>query len=324
MKPKTIVLIVLALTCGLGASYMTSRLLAERGQPEEPEKVEILVAKQNLSVHQIINRPEEMFEMKAVTKENEPPDAIKDFEALKGKKLKTGRNKGDHITAGNLYDKNAGLEVPRGYKAIGVRVNLETTAMGLASLPGKHVDLQLTIGGQNLADHKAMQLLENVLVLAADIETNSEGKLAAPAQIVTFALKQEDILRVNVAMNMGIIRLIIRDPEDTSETKVFSMTGRDILEKNRKPEQPVTPPPVAKQETPPPVEVKAPEQPKGDLKTLTIFDGANVHQRNFRLHPNGDTTDEDSHSFSAPPQPTTPQRVNPPIQPKGGKKNGDV
>ena len=31
MKPKTLILMVVAVTCGLGASYMTSRLLAERG-----------------------------------------------------------------------------------------------------------------------------------------------------------------------------------------------------------------------------------------------------------------------------------------------------
>ena len=43
MKPKTLILMVVAVTCGLGASYMTSRLLAER-QPEDTEKVKILVA----------------------------------------------------------------------------------------------------------------------------------------------------------------------------------------------------------------------------------------------------------------------------------------
>ena len=30
MKPKTMILMGLAIVCGLGASYMTSRLLAER------------------------------------------------------------------------------------------------------------------------------------------------------------------------------------------------------------------------------------------------------------------------------------------------------
>ena len=43
MKPKTMVLILAAVACGLGASFMTSRLLSERQSDEE--KVDVLVAK---------------------------------------------------------------------------------------------------------------------------------------------------------------------------------------------------------------------------------------------------------------------------------------
>ncbi len=32
MKPKTMILMVVAVVCGLGASYMTSRLLADRSR----------------------------------------------------------------------------------------------------------------------------------------------------------------------------------------------------------------------------------------------------------------------------------------------------
>ena len=75
MKPKTMILMGLAIVCGLGASYMTSRLLADRS-PAEEERVEILFAKNNLRVGQALTNPEELFDKKFVTKENEPPDAI--------------------------------------------------------------------------------------------------------------------------------------------------------------------------------------------------------------------------------------------------------
>ena len=35
MKPKTLILMVVAVTCGLGASYMTSRLLAKTKSPAD-------------------------------------------------------------------------------------------------------------------------------------------------------------------------------------------------------------------------------------------------------------------------------------------------
>ena len=47
MKPKTLVLMVVAVTCGLGASYMTSRLLAERNT-DDAEKIAVLVAKRQI------------------------------------------------------------------------------------------------------------------------------------------------------------------------------------------------------------------------------------------------------------------------------------
>ena len=54
MKPKTLILMVVAVVCGLGASYMTSRLLADREPaPEVAEipKVTLLVAKRGLDMH---------------------------------------------------------------------------------------------------------------------------------------------------------------------------------------------------------------------------------------------------------------------------------
>src|SRR5438128_914020 len=110
MKPKTMILMGLAITCGLGASYMTSRLLAERQPAEEAEKVEILVASKNLSVHQKILKPEEMFEKKVVLKDD-ASNAIKDFDQLKGKTLKRSRRPGETITTEDLYDKG-NLDIP--------------------------------------------------------------------------------------------------------------------------------------------------------------------------------------------------------------------
>jgi len=256
MKPKTMILMGLAITCGLGASYMTSRLLADRNT-DEPEKVEILVAKKNLSVHQRITNPDELFEKKWFSKGQEPPDAITDFESVKGKTLKQGRNKGDTVTPANFYDKG-GLEIPHGHQAVGLRVNIETTASGLASLPGSHVNLLLTIGAQDVSSTKTYVLLESVLVLAADIRVTPEGEIAAPAQVVTFALKDEDVLRVTTAKQMGQITLVLRNKGDESTVKIRKMSGKEILEGNqpKDPEPVVVEKPKEPEKPPVPVEEK--------------------------------------------------------------------
>ena len=55
MKPKTIALMVVAGVCGLGASIMTSRILAERSnQPSGEVKVKVLKAKTKVPAFQVL------------------------------------------------------------------------------------------------------------------------------------------------------------------------------------------------------------------------------------------------------------------------------
>src|SRR5437667_10236014 len=88
MKPKTLILMVVAVGCGLAASYMTSRVIAERGNANaDEEKVKVLVAKQNLAMGTLIKDPEKYFEEKAFTKGEEPKRALRDFGLLKDRML---------------------------------------------------------------------------------------------------------------------------------------------------------------------------------------------------------------------------------------------
>src|SRR5262245_27214511 len=105
MKPKTMILMAVAVVCGLGASFMTSRLLAERDQQPveqapvvETPKVKILVAKMNLDHGAAIKEPKEMFVEKTFSQEDAPKDGLVDNKVLKGKFLKRPLRKNDHVT----------------------------------------------------------------------------------------------------------------------------------------------------------------------------------------------------------------------------------
>jgi pilus assembly protein CpaB len=232
MKPKTMILMGLAITCGLGASYMTSRLLAERN-PADEEKAKIVVAKENISVGQRISKPEDLFEYKEVSKDSEPQDAIKDIESLKGKIMKQSRTKGDHLTAANLRSKDDTLKLPEGHLAQGLKVTLEGTASGFATLPGSRVNINhcVTKGAPY-----AQTLLSDVLVLAADLKLDSNGELASPAQVVTFALKPEDVLKVVLAKETGVLSLALRNVDEKGLETSKPIYERDILPKKQQKE----------------------------------------------------------------------------------------
>src|SRR5689334_12611440 len=132
MKPKTLILMVVAVTCGLGASYMTSRLLAER-QVDDSEKVDVLVAKKHLDMGLTIKKVDDVFELKKFVKGDEPRNAIIEVKDLQNRVLKRPLRAGDFVTGEDLLsDKDGGLSplLPEGYQAIGIRVNIQDIAAG--------------------------------------------------------------------------------------------------------------------------------------------------------------------------------------------------
>src|SRR5262249_3977337 len=102
MKPKTIALLVVAITCGLVASYMTSRLLAERSSAPEATKVSILMAKMKVPAFQPIKDPEKYFEIREMSEGSFPSKAIKSFDDVKGKSLQRPLGKDLPVTPDDL------------------------------------------------------------------------------------------------------------------------------------------------------------------------------------------------------------------------------
>src|SRR5262245_2189827 len=107
MKPKTIILMVVAVGCGLGASYMTSRLLADRNKPQAPaETVPVLVAKARIPGWQPIKEPEKQFEIKQYPKDLAPKRPIGTFEEIKDQRLKTFIAEGTPVSQDELVGKD--------------------------------------------------------------------------------------------------------------------------------------------------------------------------------------------------------------------------
>ena len=304
MKPKTIALMVVAVTCGLGASYMTSKLLAER-TTEEVETVEVLVAKRTLNIGETLKNPQELFEFKKVPKDQEPRDAFVKFEDLKGKMVKSPRRVGDYVFPDSLMgSKDASTffmeNLPPGFRAVGQRVDLQGSAAGFANLPLSRVDVIHIVRRGDDASTYAQILLENVLVLAIDQATSrDESGKAMPGGIVTFALNNEDLLKLNVAREMGTLTLALRKFGDSKRSEVDKITYNDLRNntKNGESESGAEPTAPAVAVAPPepkidmtnvkPAEVVAvkeePKQPEGIGHQLVIIEGSAVRSTQYIL-----------------------------------------
>jgi pilus assembly protein CpaB len=326
MKPKTLILMVVAVVCGLGASYMTSRLIAERDEapPEAPpvEKVTVLVAKKNIEMHTALRKkPEDFFAEKQFVKDDAPKDALvpEDMPKLKNKFLRRGLRKGDHIVAEDLMDNSIGLRnLPPGMRAAGIRVSAEQIAGGFASLPGSHVDIYWTTRRGNDTDTFTKVLLEDVIVLAADANTNSEGG-AMVANVVTVAVNPEDALKLTLAMETGSLRLVLRQLEDQSGSEKERVTAAELLRdhstKNKKDEpaavpEPVEPPPVRVAEKEPAKVVPEPVVPQVThyKKTVTVRNGPLVEVRTYWVDENDEVVVPGQPQEQSVPAPAVKQR----------------
>ncbi len=300
MKPKTLVLMGVAIACGLGASYMTSRLLAERQTDDDP-KIDVLVAKKNLNMGDTIKAPEELFQLKRFTKGEEPERAVTDMEQLKNRVLKRPLRPGDHVTPEDMFGENDSNDVmsfmlAHNHRAVGVKVNVESAAFGFACLPLSRVDIISTV---RRADDKATYsqiLLENVLVLAADdkMRRGEDGK-PMPSQVVTLALTPEELLKVRLAGEMGTLSLALRKINDLSKAENAKLTydalkrgdGPSRLEEEvaKKPE----PAPTTKTDTAPPV-VQLKSEPKAPPRkhVVAVSDGGKTRYFHYYFNDNNE------------------------------------
>ena len=91
MKSKNMVLLALAVGCGLVAAFLTAKL----GAGSKQEMIPVLVAAKNLDQGTKLDKIEEQFVRKPFPKESVPPEFIDDPAQFKGKSLQRSVRAGD-------------------------------------------------------------------------------------------------------------------------------------------------------------------------------------------------------------------------------------
>lgn len=217
MKSKTFVMMFVAIGCGLVAAYLTARVTAKQAVPDS---VPVLVAKEKIRAGDMIRDPEKLFvEMRYPA--GTTPNAIGFHDDLKGKMVNKTIQPGQWLTPDDLSS-NFGIELPKGYYAMAVKVSPETGASGFV-LPKSRVNVVATIRDRNgNGRSRVVTVLQDVLVLAVDtISVRPEDKMAVP-QLSTalLAVKPAESQRLTLAHSMagGDIRLVLRAHDD--ETRV--------------------------------------------------------------------------------------------------------
>lgn len=305
MKPKTMVLMIVAVGCGLVASYMTSKLIADRGAGDQGEpRVKVLVAKKKLKALTNLNKPEELFIEKDLPLDVVPKKAVKGFEELKDKRLNKPMSEESIITTDDLISKDLiGMQatLPPGMRAIGLRVNPEGLAGGFV-LPGARVDV---VSVSNDGERVAQIILQDMLVLAVDLQSNHDPDkgTAMLGNTVTLAATPEEAQRLAFA-GSGEMRLLLRGLGDSEKIQVRGTKRADMhkplrgssesqngdagtLAQGATPKIPELPPVPNDPPAPLADAEPAPEGPQLKTHKLTIHTGDQVHTQIFVQEKNG-------------------------------------
>jgi pilus assembly protein CpaB len=237
MRPKSLVLLVLALGCGLIAAIGINQVLASKQQPqtvEEVEKAELVVALSQINPGDPF-KPENI-KLEAWPKENVPPGAITKIEDLTGRKPRVVIFPGEAIIEPKLMNKDTdgiSTRIPAGFRLATVRVDAEKGGAGMI-LPGDHVDVMVTLQenqSRGIPKTTTLTFLQNVKVVAADniIDRNTSGETSIAAKTISLLVKPVEVAMVNMAADLGTIKLTLRGHNDDGPADVPAVSPQDLF-----------------------------------------------------------------------------------------------
>src|SRR6476659_8245530 len=177
MRSKSLLLIVLAVGCGLVATIGINQLMNDRNQAAEQGELQaVFVAMTDINANEELT-PQNM-KMEEWPKAIVPTGALSKLEEVEGKRCRVKLYAGEPILSSKLLGATeavgAAKDIPPGYRVTHVKVDSMTGASNLI-LPGDRVDV--VVFRQPHADTHALAakiVLQDIKVFAVDTHTETE------------------------------------------------------------------------------------------------------------------------------------------------------
>jgi pilus assembly protein CpaB len=216
MKPQNLIMLAVAIGCGLISMLGIRQLLNREDTRKEPVR-EIVAARSDIPAGIPLNESNVHFV--SVPETLVPEFAVTSLEELEQRSLKRPANAGEWILTNKLGDPGQfGVitKLPEGMAAATIPADETTTHSGMLT-PGNRVDLLLTYrpeGGGN-GNQKTITVLEFVEVFAIDKHIyGSEMAQDGKAKNLTLLVTPLQAKAVALASNLGKLSTTLRRPGD--------------------------------------------------------------------------------------------------------------
>jgi pilus assembly protein CpaB len=235
MRPKSLILLLLALGCGLVASIGISQVLDRRNHDAEPavEKAPIYVALKDIKVNDPIVTDKNV-KLEEWPKDRIPSDAVRDAKDYQNQRAGGLILAGEPIRKAKFAIDNRIAEIPKGFRVEAVQSDA-VSATGNLLQPGDRVDVLLTVKNVgNTSNQFAKTILQDIRVFAVNEQWRpTEGNKSdesIPAKTVSLLLTPAQAQVIYLAEAMGRIRLVLRNPDDNEVAATAGTDAEAILQ----------------------------------------------------------------------------------------------
>jgi pilus assembly protein CpaB len=236
MRTKSIVLLVLALGCGLVASIGISQIIEQnKNAPGAAETEAILVAMKPIAGQEQLKA--ENIKLEEWPKHLIPKGALTKLEEIEGRRIKHAMAPGEPILQNKLVgdqDKRPTLDVPPGFRLATVHADA-VSAVGNLIQPEDRVDVLVYLrnfggGAQHVG---TSTILQDIKVFAVNDQWRpNEGNETenVATKNVTLLVTPEQAERLTLATELGKVRLVLRSPDDNLRTDIGAgTTAKDLF-----------------------------------------------------------------------------------------------
>lgn len=237
MNKKTIIIIGIAVGCGLLAVFLVNRYIVtkEKSIYKGMEMVPIVAITQDTLAGQKITT--QMIAKRNVPKKYLHTNAVqaKDYELLIGQKLVYPMKRGDTVLWTSLSSEVERLKtglantVTRGERALSIAVDEVSGVSGLIK-PNDHIDIICTVRSEISEEEATFTLLQNLTVLATGLMMDGEHNRKSGYRTLTLLVTLEEAELLVFAQRKGKLITILRNTEDIETKKdIPKVTFSDIL-----------------------------------------------------------------------------------------------
>src|SRR5437868_684822 len=236
-RSRLLLIGVVALALGAFVSFGVYRNLQSRAGGNNAPGVDVVIATADISVGTKI----EDKDVKVVRfpSGDLPPSCFHQKSSVVGRGVVLPIAKGEFVLPLKLAGENAGYGlpslIPPGMRAVSVRVNEVVSVAGFV-LPGTRVDVLLTGNPTGAQEQQTTTVLENVAVIATGqrLERSSGGEPQS-VPVITLLVSPDDAQRLTLASTEGRIQLALRNPLDTRQQDLSSVSTGSLYRRGAVP-----------------------------------------------------------------------------------------